>query len=639
MFRVLAMLTLVVGLSFPGVSARAAPLEAYGRLPLIEEARISPDGAMIAYAVTDGENRTILIRRLADGLVLARIAAGDHKLRDISWAGSAHLIYTMSKTGTPMDFTGPRREMWLSVVFDLATGAQRGLMEDAPGAMTTVYGHPRIRLIDGELYAIVEGVDFEGNRGRLSLFRIRLRDGKGVLLAPGLADTDDWEADAAGDAFAQSEYDQRAGQWRLRMRRGKDWPVVASADHPIDSPRLVGLGRDGQSLLVSDVDRDGAFQLREYPKDGGAPQDVPASDYDQLVFDPVTRALVGTGALIGEDFRYSFFNPRVDAAWRSVLKAFPGLPARLVSASDNWRQLVVLIERKTLGPGYVLVDLDAKKAEWLGDVYAGLKPADIAEVRYVTYKAADGLTITGYLTLPSGRDPRGLPLVVLPHGGPASRDTPGFDWWAQALASRGYAVLQPNFRGSNGFGRVFLEAGYGQWGRKMQTDLSDGVRFLAGEGIIDPKRVCIVGGSYGGYAALAGATIDTGVYRCAAAVAGVSDLQRMLASGSDRGRNSTTRYWARFMGVSGANDPALDALSPVNLASRVTIPILLVHGKDDTVVRYEQSELMAKALRKAGKPVDFVTLPGEDHWLSRGATRLLMLQSLVAFLERHNPPG
>lgn len=639
MFRVLAMLALVVGLSLPGGPTRAAALEAYGRLPLIEEARISPDGAMIAFAVTDGENRTILIRRLSDGAVLARIAAGDHKLRDVSWAGSAYLIYTTSRTAAPVDFSGPRREMWLSVVYDLATGAQRGLMEDAPGAMNTVYGHPRIRLIDGDLHAIVEGVDFEGNRGRLSLFRIRLRDGKGVLLAAGLADTDDWEADAAGEALAQSEYDQRAGQWRLRMRRGKDWPVVASADLPIDSPRLVGLGRDGLSLLVSDVNREGGFQLREYPRDGGARQDVPAPDYDQLVFDPVTRALIGTGALVGEEFRYSYFTPKADAAWRSVLKAFPGLPARLVSVSDNWRKLVVLVERKTLGPGYVLVDLDARKAEWLGDVRAGLKPADIADVRYVTYKAADGLTITGYLTLPPGRDPKGLPLVVLPHGGPASRDTPGFDWWAQALASRGYAVLQPNFRGSDGFGRVFREAGYGQWGRKMQNDLSDGVRHLAGEGIIDPGRVCIVGGSYGGYAALAGATIDTGVYRCAAAVAGVSDLQRMLAGGSDRGRNSATRYWARFLGVSGANDPALAALSPVNLAGRVTIPILLVHGKDDTVVRYDQSEAMARALRKAGKPVEFVTLPGEDHWLSRGATRLLMLQSVVAFLERHNPPG
>jgi dipeptidyl aminopeptidase/acylaminoacyl peptidase len=241
--------------------------------------------------------------------------------------------------------------------------------------------------------------------------------------------------------------------------------------------------------------------------------------------------------------------------------------------------------------------------------------------------------------LPPGRDPKGLPLVVLPHGGPASRDTPGFDWWAQALASRGYAVLQPNFRGSDGFGRGFREAGYGQWGRKMQTDLSDGVRYLAGQGTIDPARVCIVGASYGGYAALAGATLDTGVYRCAAAVAGVSDLKRMLASQPDYGRTSTTRYWSRFMGVEGRNDPQLTALSPVAFADRVTIPILLVHGLDDTVVRYEQSEMMAKALRRAGKPVEFITLAGEDHWLSRGATRLQMLEAVAAFLEKHNPPG
>lgn len=639
MSRWFAALVLIVGLLSPGTPAIAAPLSAYGRLPLIEDAQISPDGKMIAYAITDGEKRMILVRRIDDGAVIARIGASDRKLRDIRWAGTSHLIYTVSQTAKPVDFSGPSREYWLAAVYDLATGAQRGLMEDAPGAMTSVFGSPRVRLIDGDLYAIVEGVDFVDNQGRLSLFQIRLRDGHGTLLAPGLDDTDDWAIDAAGAALAQSEYDQRSGRWTLRLRNGKDWPVIATAVRLIDSPNLLGLGRDGKSLLVGDVDDEGRSLLREYPLDGGAPRDVGVNDFDSVFHDPVTRALVGTGVLVGDEFRYSFFDPRADAAWRSVLLSFPGAPAKLVSWSDNWRQLIVLVERKALGPGYLFLDLDARKAEWLGDVYAGIKAGDVAEVRNVTYKAADGLTITGYLTLPPGRDPKGLPLVVLPHGGPASRDTPGFDWWAQALASRGYAVLQPNFRGSDGFGRAFREAGYGQWGRKMQTDLSDGVRYLAGQGIVDPARACIVGASYGGYAALAGATLDTGVYRCAAAVAGVSDLKRMLAGQPDYGRTSTTRYWSRFMGVEGRNDPQLTALSPATWADRVTIPILLVHGLDDTVVRYEQSEVMAKALRRAGKPVEFVTLPGEDHWLSRGATRLQMLEAVATFLEKHNPPG
>jgi dipeptidyl aminopeptidase/acylaminoacyl peptidase len=264
-------------------------------------------------------------------------------------------------------------------------------------------------------------------------------------------------------------------------------------------------------------------------------------------------------------------------------------------------------------------------------------------VRSIHYAARDGLDIPAYLTLPPGvTDPSGLPLVVLAHGGPASRDVAGFDWWAQALASRGYAVLQANFRGSTGYGRAFLEAGYGEWGRKMQTDLSDGVRWLAAEGIIDPARVCIVGASYGGYAAMAGLTLDSDVYRCGVSVAGVSDLRRMVNWEAEQARhknNQTVRYWNRFMGAARLNDRALDALSPAFLAASVDSPLLLIHGRDDTVVPIEQSRVMAEALRRAGKPVEFVELPGEDHWLSRSATRQQMLAETVRFLEVNNPAG
>jgi len=261
-------------------------------------------------------------------------------------------------------------------------------------------------------------------------------------------------------------------------------------------------------------------------------------------------------------------------------------------------------------------------------------------VKYISYAAADGRTIPAYLTLPRGRTPKNLPLVVLAHGGPTAQDEPGFDWWAQALASRGYAVLQPQFRGSTGLGWEHLSAGFGQWGRKMQTDLSDGVRYLAAQGIADPKRVCIVGGSYGGYAALAGPTLDRGVYRCAVAVAPVSDPHEMLRWQRNRQLTSDSialRFWARFMGVEGYDDPKLSEISPAAHAARADAPILLIHGNHDTVVPISQSEDMDSALRTAGKSVSFVRLDSEDHWLSRSETREQMLQATVAFLETHNP--
>lgn len=281
------------------------------------------------------------------------------------------------------------------------------------------------------------------------------------------------------------------------------------------------------------------------------------------------------------------------------------------------------------------------RADPIGELYPHVPTRAIAEVRPVSYRAADGLEIRGFLTLPPERPAKALPLIVLPHGGPQSHDTGGFDWWAQALASRGYAVLQPNFRGSSGRGLAFVRAGYGEWGRKMQTDLSDGVRHLAAQGTIDPQRVCIVGGSYGGYAALAGATLNPGVYRCAVSINGVSDLREMLADvARETGQRSPSiRYWSRFMGVGRRTDKALDEVSPARRAAETRAAVLLIHGRDDTVVPHRQSELMASALRRAGKPARLITLDGEDHWLSRGETRRRMLEEAVAFVEAQNPPG
>jgi dipeptidyl aminopeptidase/acylaminoacyl peptidase len=201
-------------------------------------------------------------------------------------------------------------------------------------------------------------------------------------------------------------------------------------------------------------------------------------------------------------------------------------------------------------------------------------------------------------------------------------------------------VFQPNFRGSDGYGTAFRNAGFKEWGRKMQTDISDGVADLARQGIVAPGRACIVGGSYGGYVALAGVTLQHGLYRCAVADAPVTDPSSFL--GYEASRNgyvsSAMRYWDAYMGAHGESDPALNAISPLAMANAADAPILLIHGKDDTVVPISQSEAMKAALIRSGKPVQFVQLPNEDHWLSREQTRTAMLTAAVAFVEKYNPP-
>jgi dipeptidyl aminopeptidase/acylaminoacyl peptidase len=387
------------------------------------------------------------------------------------------------------------------------------------------------------------------------------------------------------------------------------------------------------------LEQDHQDQARELSPDGATWSD-PLPDWatEELIYDDASHKLIGGYKLIEDDGVYTFVDAALQARWDAIKRAYPGAIVTLQSMSEDLTRFVVKVESPVDPPAFALVDVKTRHATWVAKEYEGLKAADMNPVKPVAFKAKDGLDLTGYLTPPVGRDAKAPPLVVFPHGGPHSRDEPGFGWWAQAMASRGYAVLQVNFRGSSGLGWDFQAKGFGEFGRKMQTDLSDGVRYLAAQGVIDPKRVCIVGASYGGYAALTGATLDTGVYRCAASIAGISDPRKMLTWENSRdpdGASDNTRFWTRYMG----DASTLDQIAPITHIDRVTIPILLVHGKDDTVVAYQQSQMMADALTKAGKPYEFVTLKAEDHWLSRGATRLEMLQAVVAFLEKHNPPG
>ena len=432
--------------------------------------------------------------------------------------------------------------------------------------------------------------------------------------------------------------------YEVQARRSGFWRTMWRADARIDTPGIAGLGQTPGTVVLSgriDGREEGFYSLDLAT---GAISDLPFEGHPTtLIHHPRTRLLIGAQTVGDDDgVTWQFLDPRADQAWRSVQAAFRGKQVSLRSWSDDMRQIVVFTQGAGDAGTYQLVDLDRRSAEIAGEAYPEITGARVGEVRSVSYLAADGMRIPGYLTLPPGvTDPKGLPLVVFPHGGPAARDSLGFDWWAQAMASRGYAVLQPNFRGSDGLGTAHLEAGYGEWGRKMQTDLSDGVRWLASEGIIDPARVCIVGASYGGYAAMAGPTLDPGVYKCAVAVAGVSDLRMMVQWEADQGgrRDSpVVRYWNRFMGAERLGDRTLDTVSPAAQAALADAPILMLHGRDDTVVPFEQSRVFADALRRAGKPYELVELPSEDHWLSRAATRQWMLAETVRFLEQHNPP-
>jgi dipeptidyl aminopeptidase/acylaminoacyl peptidase len=266
-----------------------------------------------------------------------------------------------------------------------------------------------------------------------------------------------------------------------------------------------------------------------------------------------------------------------------------------------------------------------------------LRPDDLAEAKYVSYKARDGLEIHGYLTLPKGRDPKNLPLIVHPHGGPYGlRDNEDFDPEVQFLANRGYAVLQPNYRGSSSYGKAFYEKGESQWGRQMQDDLDDGMDWLVKQGLVDPGRVCIIGASYGGYAALWGAHRNPDRYRCAASYAGISDLGKQLKYQVNfRVSQRYRKDWRRI--VQGAPDFDTRTVSPIANIAALKVPVLIMHGDTDQTVPYNQSKLYADALKKAGKTFEFYTHAKEGHGFSSATNLQDWLDRLDSFLAKYNP--
>jgi dienelactone hydrolase len=499
--------------------------------------------------------------------------------------------------------------------------------------MNVLHDDVMVRHIDGHTMLFIPGIHVT-DVTLPALFRVDLTNGVQRTLRLGDTLTESWLVDDKGAIAAEEDYDQQEQRWRMLDRRDGRPHEIASGREPIDIPRLLGFGPEPGTLLVQTCeDGDPVWRLLSLQNGTFGPAMAERDSLEAPIEDRLTYRMIG-GVHIDDTMHFVFFDPKAQSLWRSIVEGFADEQVEFISASADFRKVVVLVNGPVHGYSYELMDMNTFKSQPIGAVYETIGTA--LPVERVTYEAADGLEIPAYLTFPRGRPAKNLPLIVFPHGGPATRDTAEFDWWAQAMASQGYLVLQPNFRGSTVTTR-HLQAGFGEWGRKMQTDLSDGVRYLVKQGMVDPARVCIVGASYGGYAALAGVTLDPGVYRCAVSVAGISDLKRLLQDVNafdDRDR----RYWNRFIGVSGPADPQLLQLSPIKHVAAINVPVMLVHGRDDTVVRFDQSRDMYDAMRHAKKDVEMVTLKNEDHWLSRGETRLQMLQSSMAFLRAHNPP-
>jgi dipeptidyl aminopeptidase/acylaminoacyl peptidase len=615
----------------------------FGRLASAERLSITPTGKSFAAVTHDSSGTNI---QVFDAQTLKRtttIPLSQAKVRQIVWVDDDRLVIVYSATAKIIDMSGGPRENFMGLEFNLKTSSSKALLTGLERSLNILSGNP-VRAINknGENSLVLFGVTFPSNQAVVSLVQ-RTASGLERLAAEGSRETTDWAVGRSGKVLGEVRYNNKDGRWKVLVGPGRaQLKLVQSGTDLINRPSFMGVSEDETTVFVSFPDGENSG-LRPVSVQTGELGDE-RTDLAQrtILREEGTQVVIGSSRLDGDDLDYEFDSPADQVLWRAVSKAFAGAHVELISLSQDRTRLIVSVSGKDFGFGYYIVDRATGSAKWFGDVYRNIGPKQISERTYIHYAASDGLDIPAYLTLPNNRPAKALPLIILPHGGPFSRDSIGFDWWSQAYASLGYAVLQPQFRGSDGFGLDHLRAGYGEYGRKMQTDLSDGITDLVKKGLVDPKRVAVVGGSYGGYAALAGVTLQNGIYRCAVSVAGPSNMTELLhyfARTAGSSKNSGSRYWHKYLGVEDDRDTKLNALALDLQAEKASAPILLIHGADDTAVPIDQSTRMEAALKRAGKPVEMVTLKGEDHWLSTSETRLEMLTASAAFLERCNPPN
>ncbi len=661
----------------PAAAAQAPappPLEAFGALPTLLDVALSPEGDRVALvrSTPDGARRIDVIDIASRQLIFAATPPEGTTLRSAWWPDQNHVAFRVSATLNPesgllralVRYSGsPDRVLYVrNGVINLRTGqtlllsAREGFdPRDFGGELIVPWrAEPDTALIVAmtippeRTAGATRDDDLGGGAVRMRLIRMALDgDSRRELTVNGVsADTIALYLNEGGAVVAREDLNDEANVWRLYVYDGQTPRLLreeadSGAGASID---VVGLLGDGHLAAIEVAGAQPFARLIALDRATGAENIVFARegfDVEDVIYDPWTRRVVGA-TWIETETKQTFFEADLAAAAQQSAAAFPNTAVSLLSWSRDRAHMLVYAERGQDGGAYYRFSPATGESVQIGYRYPDIAAAaaTLGERQSITYRARDGVRIPAYLTLPTGVEPSGLPLIVLVHGGPHGvRETMDFDWWASFLASRGYAVLQPNFRGSGGYGAAWQSAGYGQWGRLMQTDVDDGATALGRAGIVDPARVCIMGASYGGFAALAGATLTPGMYRCAVSVNGVTDLDRFLR---DRIRNfgedsGAADWWQLSIGDREEDRAALRAVSPYHNAAAARVPILLIASTEDSVVFADHSARMRDALREAGASVTFVSLDGDDHWLSNGATRTAMLRAIDAFLAEHLP--
>jgi len=614
----LACLILIATAIVPSAARAEAsrpPIEAFTRLPNLYDAQLSPDGARLAVLMPiDGKKKLVVLPSSKDSGIKPQVAgSGDWEIALFFWKTNqelyAQLTRTRRRTGTQ-----PVREARM-IRFNIET---EKITEFQPGGFGGV-----------AFFSIVSAMPTDPDHlliddGRLE--RVNLSNESLSLVVNGPGVVSEW--------FLDSHYAPRAAE-SGRNHMMTEYTIAEDGDYKVfqtaqyTSGRrfvVVGVAEDPTHLIVLSDQEAGFLTAYEYDP---AKQSVVRKIASAPGVD-IDNPILWDGRVVGFSLpKTMYFDPEAAALQGLVDKALPDTLNILAQITADHHFALVRAEDSSRSTAlYKLTLGDKKKLELIGTDYPELEGLTLAPVKQVQYAARDGQKIEAILTMPAGQTGP-LPFVVLPHGGPTAQDVKAFDYWAQFLASRGYGVLQPNFRGSTGYGTAFQRAGYGQWGGTMQNDVDDGAKWLLDQHMAAPGRICIVGASYGGYAALYAATSRPDLYRCAAAWAPVTDIDDLIH------RLNLFNYEDPNIPTLGRADVNSNAVSPAQRADKVAMPILIGHGEEDYTVPVEHTKTMEAALKKAGKPAEVVYYKDENHYLSLASTRKDFFARLEAFLGRN----
>lgn len=613
---------LLVAIALPAAAQvpPEVPLRDFFRNPDRAYFRVSGDGRTVSFMQPWERRMNVYVQPVGSSAEPVRITGEkDRDIPDYFWKGADRIVYLKDIGGD---------EDTHVVVSDRRGGEPKDLTP-FPGVRAQVVD-PLVdqpgRMLVGLNKRVKEVFD---------VYDLDLASGELKLVAENPGNIVDWGTDHTGAiryAIATDGVDQTYLYRESASAPLK--PVLTTNFRDRFAPQ--GFTPDNKKLyVVSNLGRDKAAVVLVDPATAKEERVVYArDDYDivSVEFTKKTKALAIANYTTWRAERH-YFDAVTAKTFAALEKHLPGYRIGIQSTTDDEDRMVVAATSDRDQGARYLYDRNTDRLTKLGDVAPWMNPAQAAPMKPITYTSRDGLTIHGYLTLPVGREPKNLPVVVNPHGGPWYRDIWGYNPEAQFLANRGYAVLQMNFRGSVGYGRKFWEASFGQWGLAMQDDVTDGARWLVKEGIADPKRICIYGGSYGGYATLMGLVKEPDLYACGIDYVGVANLFTFM--------KTIPPYWKPMLDMIYAmvGNPEKDAdrmkaTSPVFHADRIKAPLLIAQGARDPRVNKAESDQMVEAMRKREVEVEYIVKDNEGHGFANEENRFEFYAAMERFLAK-----